>query len=292
MTVALITGTSTGIGAATALHLARHEYTVYASMRQPGLSTELQATAKDEGLDLHTVRLDVDDSAAVTERVAEVLAEAGGIDVLVNNAGLGGGSSIEETAEEFWRSMFETNLFGAIRMTQAVLPSMRERGSGTIINISSVAGRLATPPQGAYAASKHALEAASEVLAQEVRPFGIRVAIIEPGIILTPIFEKNLRPVNPDSAYQDSARKFGFLIAKMLPDASDPGVVAEVVRQAIETDAPQLRYPVGMGAEELIAGREKTSDEDWVALGGMSDEEWFAATKRIFGLDFRPPPGG
>ena len=292
MTVALITGTSTGIGAATALHLARHGYTVYASMRQPDQSPELLATAKDEGLDLHAVQLDVDDRSAVTKRVAEVLAEAGGIDVLVNNAGLGGGNSIEETAEDFWRSMFETNLFGAIRVTQAVLPSMRERRSGTIVNISSVAGRVATPPQGAYSASKYALEAASEVLAQEVAPFGIRVAIIEPGIILTPIFQKNLHPPDPDSPYQDSARKFGFLIMKMLPDASQPDVVAEVVQYAIETDAPKLRYPVGMGAEELIAGRQKTSDEEWVALGAMNDEEWFSATRRIFGLDFRPPPAG
>ena len=289
MATALVTGSSTGIGLATVLDLGRHGYNVYASMRNPDAAEELQKTAKDEQLEIHIVRLDVDDSDAVTERVTEVLAEAGGIDVLVNNAGIGGGTSIEETTDEAWKAMFETNFFGAMRMTRAVLPSMRERGSGTIINVSSVAGRAAIPPQGVYAASKFALEAASEVLAQEVRPHGIRVAIIEPGVILTPIFQKNAGQPDPESPYQDSVRRFGFIIAKLLPVASQPDVVAEVIRRAIETDSPKLRYPVGAGAEELIGGRRRASDEEWIDLGGMSDDEWFAATKEMFGIDFSPP---
>ena len=290
MAVALITGSSTGIGLATALHLARNDYTVYASMRQPDKATELQATVKAEDLDLHTVQLDVDDDASVSERVAAIEKEAGAIDVLVNNAGIAGALAIEEMEIDFWKSIFETNLFGAMRMTRAVLPAMRERGSGTIVNVTSVAGRVALAPQAAYAASKHALEAASEVLAQEVGTFGIRVAIIEPGVIVTPIFQK-ANPPFPNSAYDHTQRKFGFLFMKMLQDPGQPDTVAEMVQHAIETDSPKLRYPVGGGAEDLIAGRAKASDEEWAALGGLSDDEWFDATKRMFGLDFRPAQG-
>ena len=261
-------------------------------MRNPDAAEELRATGKEEQLDIHVVRLDVDDSDAVTERVDEVLAEAGGIDVLVNNAGIGGGTSIEETTDEAWKALFETNFFGAMRMTRAVLPSMRERGSGTIVNVSSVAGRVAIPPQGVYSASKFALEAASEVLAQEVLPHGIRVAIIEPGVILTPIFQKNVQQPDPDSPYQASVRRLGFLFMKMLQEASQPDVVAEVIRHAIETDSPKLRYPVGAGAEEFIGGRRRASDEEWIHLGAMSDDEWLLATKDMFGIDFTPPAVG
>ena len=291
MAVVLITGSSTGIGLATALHLARNGYTVYASMRRPEQATELQATVKAEGLDLHTVQLDVDDDGSVSERVAAIEKEAGGIDVLVNNAGIAGALAIEEMEIDFWKSIFETNLFGAIRMTRAVLPAMRKRGSGTIVNVTSVAGRVAIAPQAAYAASKHALEAASEVLAQEVQTFGIRVAIIEPGVIVTPIFQK-ANPPAPNSAYGHTQRKFGFFFMKMYQNASQPGVVAEMIQHAIETDTPKLRYPIGSGADELLAGRAQASDEEWTALGGLSDDEWFDATKRLFGLDFRPQGPG
>ena len=290
MTVALITGTSTGIGLATALHLARNGYNVYASMRNLDGSAELRATAEKDGLDIHTVQLDVDDSQAVKERVAEVLKDAGRIDVLVNNAGVAGGGAVEEMPEEAWKAMFETNFFGVVRMIQAVLPSMRQQESGTVVNVSSVAGRLAISPQGAYSASKFALEGMSEVLAQEVARYNVRVAIIEPGVILTPIFQKNLRAPDPDSPYLDGSRRMGFLYMKMLQDPSKADVVAEVIKHAIETDSPKLRYPAGGGADELLGGRQQITDEEWVELGKMSDDEWLAATKRIFGIDFRPPP--
>ena len=290
MAIALVTGSSTGIGLATVLDLGRHGYKVYASMRNPDTAADLRTTAKGEELDIHVVQLDVTDSDAVTQRVDEILADSGAIDVLVNNAGIGGGTSIEETPDEFWTEMFETNVFGAMRVTRAVLPNMRKQGSGTIVNVSSVAGRSAIPPQGAYSASKFALEAASEVLAQEVLPHGIRVAIIEPGVILTPIFQKNLRQPDPESPYQDSVRHFGFLIMKMLQEASQPDVVSEVIREAIETDAPRLRYPVGAGAAEFISGRRQATDEEWIEFGGMSDEEWLSASKALFGIDFSPSP--
>ena len=138
MTVALVTGTSTGIGLATALHLGRKGYKVYASMRNLEGSAELRAAAEDERLDVRTVQLNVDDSQAVKERMAEVLSDAGRIDVLINNAGIGGGTAVEETSEEAWKAMFETNFFGAVRMIQAVLPSMRQQASGTIINLAHI----------------------------------------------------------------------------------------------------------------------------------------------------------
>ncbi len=191
MSVALITGTSTGIGLATAVTLARAGHSVYGAMRDPdGSGGELRALAEAEQLAITAVKIDVDDDASVADGIARVLAEAGRIDVLVNNAGIGGGGAVEEVKLADVRRIMETNFFGPLRCIQAVVPGMRERQAGCIVNISSIAGRIAAAPQAPYAASKWALEALGEVLAQEVKPFNIRVALIEPGIIATPIFKK------------------------------------------------------------------------------------------------------
>jgi NAD(P)-dependent dehydrogenase (short-subunit alcohol dehydrogenase family) len=189
----LITGSSTGIGLATAIHLARANYQVYAGLRSPQKAEQLQA-AIDSGLPIQMVELDVNDDASVTNAVEEVRRKAGHIDVLVNNAGIGGGGPLELVPIETAKQIFETNYFGAIRMIHLVLPQMRERQSGAIVNVTSVAGRLASGGFGHYSPSKFALEAASEILAVETRPYGIRVAIIEPGVIATPIFSKGQPP--------------------------------------------------------------------------------------------------
>ena len=187
METAVVTGTSTGIGLATALRLARHGFRVFAGMRNLDKAEPLRAAAAAETLPIEVIALDVTSIPSVREAFAAASAE-GPIDVLVNNAGIGGASPLELTPEDEHRRMFDTNYFGAIRCIQAVLPAMRERQRGTIVNVTSIAGRIATPNQIAYSASKWALECAGEALAHEVRRFGIRVVNIEPGVVMTSIF--------------------------------------------------------------------------------------------------------
>ncbi|TAJ72594.1 MAG: SDR family oxidoreductase, partial [Gallionellaceae bacterium] len=182
MPVVLITGASSGIGLATALHFARQGHEVYAGVRNPATATELTEAIAKEKLAIRAVVIDVNADTSVKLGVGKVLEAAGRIDVLVNNAGIGGGGPIEDVPVDWVKTLFETNYFGVIRMIQAVLPGMRARQSGAIINVSSVFGRLVLAGHGYYAATKYALEAMSEALAQEVQVFGIRVAIIEPGV--------------------------------------------------------------------------------------------------------------
>jgi len=284
---ALITGTSMGIGQATALHLARKGYRVFASMRNPETgAAPLTDAAKIEGLPLDVIQLDVDDSDSISRAVQEVEQQAGQIDVLVNNAGIGIAGSVEEISEEALRAVFETNFFGAMRLTSAVLPGMRQRRNGAIVNVTSVSGRVAISPQFAYTASKFALEGASEILAQEMRRFNVRVAIIEPGVILTPIFAKNRREPNMDSPYVDFSLRIGRIFAKLLEDASSPELVAETIHHALATDEPKLRYPVGLGAEALIGGRERMTDEELVDYGKeMSDDELADYCRKYYSIE-------
>ncbi len=287
MTVTLITGTSTGIGQAAALHFARKGHHVYASMRNPDKGGgPLRDAANAENLSIDLVALDVDDAESVKQGVAGVLEAEGRVDVLINNAGVGGGSPFEETTDEAWHAMMETNFHGAVRMTQAVLPGMRARRHGNIVQVSSVSGRLANSPQAAYSASKFALEAASEVLAQEVVRFGIRVAIVEPGVILTPIFAKNAGEPDLSSPYAEFAIRIGRFFAARLQEQVPPSLVAEVIEQAIEADPPKLRWLAGWDAEALVDGRAKMTDEEWVDYGlPMSDTETIAFFRERFGID-------
>ncbi|HTW80575.1 MAG TPA: SDR family NAD(P)-dependent oxidoreductase, partial [Terracidiphilus sp.] len=180
MAIAVVTGSSTGIGQATAATLARAGHTVYATMRNPGTGgQELRAIAERESLPLRIQALDDDSDESVRAAFAGIIFEAGQIDVLVNNAGVSGGGAVEETPIAEFRATMETNFFGALRCIQAAVPGMRERRSGCIVNITSVAGRFSSAPQASYASSKFALEALSECLAQEMKGFGVRVAIVE-----------------------------------------------------------------------------------------------------------------
>lgn len=179
----LITGTSTGLGLETALTLGRAGHNVYATMRNPSRAPELGRRALQEGLPIRIVVMDVDSDNSVKTAIADIYKGAGSIDVLVNNAGLVREGSVEELPLAEFRAVMETNYFGAIRCIQAVVPAMRQSRNGCIINISSVAGRVATSPMAPYTASKFALEALSEALAQEMKTFNVRVAIVEPGII-------------------------------------------------------------------------------------------------------------
>ena len=181
------------------------------------------------------------------------------------------------------------NLCGAVRCLQAVLPGMRERRRGAIVNITSVAGRIAAIAQSPYVASKWAFEGLSEGLAQELAPFGIRVAIIEPGVTKTAIFAKNIDAPNATGAYDAHYRRMFQFYAAGIANATDPFEVGEVIHHAITTDEPQLRYAVSWGGQELIDGRARMTDEDWVALGAAeTDEDYYDDFARHFGLTLQP----
>jgi NAD(P)-dependent dehydrogenase (short-subunit alcohol dehydrogenase family) len=289
--VALITGTSTGIGRAAALRLARHGYRVFATMRSPERAgAPLLDVARAEKLHLSVLRLDVTDPKSVEQAVAQAIAEAGRIDILVNNAGIGDLGAIETLSDEIMRTMFETNVFGAVRAIRAVLPGMRARGSGTIVNVTSVAGLLVALGNGLYAASKHALEAISEALALEARQYGVRVAIIEPGLFDTPIIDKSTGVLGADEAspYAHVARRIGGIYMAGRATNPDVEVVAAAIEHAISTDQPRLRYLVGVDARPFVDGRARMTDEEYVRAFGraQTDDEFFTEFAARF-----PMPG-
>jgi NAD(P)-dependent dehydrogenase (short-subunit alcohol dehydrogenase family) len=282
----LVTGTSKGIGLITALTLARAGHTVYATMRSPARAPELARQTSQERLPITITAMDVDSDDSVNTAMASIYQSAGTIDVLVNNAGIERSGSIEELPMEDFRATMETNYFGAVRCIKAVIPQMRQRKSGCIINVTSVAGRIATTPLGPYAASKHALEAVSEVLAQEVRAFNIRVAIVEPGIIDTPMaheIEKN----KPVSLYPHQRRMAAYFAAS-LKNGTQPILVAEKIQSIIERGTWQLRHPVGPDAKPMLASRKATSDEDYIALHSLDDDTWYNIMEARSGMNLRP----
>jgi NAD(P)-dependent dehydrogenase (short-subunit alcohol dehydrogenase family) len=285
--VALITGTSSGIGLASALHFARRGHEVWAGLRNPAVAGELTQAAERERLPVRPVTLDVDHAGSVERGVAEVLGQAGRIDVLVNNAGIGGGGPIEDVPVDWAKGLFETNYFGAMRMIRAVLPGMRERRSGAIVNVSSIAGRVAIAGHGHYSAVKHALEAASEALAQEVLAFGIRVAIVEPGVVATPIFTKARRFADPASPYVDHLRRLLLFYQMQMKTPSQPEDVAAAIYEAVTTPEPRLRWLVGEDARRWDAGRRRLSDEEYVAgARPMPDQEYLDQLRRRFGFEW------
>ena len=284
MTVTLVTGASSGIGEATALHFARLGHAVYASMRTPDVSGGALRSAAEEGLlDLEVIALDVDDSASVASAVDGVIERSGRIDVLVNNAGLLTLTSVEEVPLEEAKALFETNVFGPLRMMQAVLPAMRERGSGTIVNISSVAGRLVSAGHGIYAATKYALEALSEAVAIETRRLGIRVIVIEPGFISTPILDKGSAIEVGEGPYAPHLTRMRALYRNARRGAEPPSAVAEIIAAALDDPTPRFRYLAGKDAPPVLDGRARMTDEEWIDMGReMTDEEYFAESGRRF----------
>jgi len=283
----LVTGTSKGIGMATALELARAGHTVHATMRNPGGAPELEHLAKQEGLRIAVSAMDVDSDASVADGIAAIEKANGPLDVLVNNAGIEKRGTTEELPLAEVRAVMETNFFGALRCIQAVMPGMRTRQRGCIINVTSVAGRFATSPLGAYAASKHALEALSEALAQEAKMFNIRVALVEPGIIATAMAER-LRETPGSSSYPHDRRMAG-LYAAALKNPASPEPVAQKIREIVESDSWQLRHPVGSDAAPFLQWRGAMTDEQWVDWGSATDAAWYESVQRDFGLDARLP---
>ncbi len=285
MSVILITGCSTGIGFATAVTLAQSGHTVYATMRNAQRSPELGQLAQSKKLPITVLAMDVDSDESVNATVAEVLAAAGQIDVLVNNAGIGPIGSVEESSLTAFRNVMETNYLGVVRCIQAVLPAMRVRQSGCIVNITSVSGKLYSPFMGAYAASKAAVEALSESLAGELQPYGIRVAVVEPGVIDTPIIGKMDIGVE-DSTYAAFPRLKAFFAASAANHVP-PSVVGEAISGIIDGKDAKFRHPVGPDAALLLGWRASLSDEDWIASAGIDDETWIAGMAQL-GLNVRP----
>ena len=291
MDICLITGTSTGIGYATALHLARKGYKVYATMRDTAKAGPLRETAAAEDLALVVETLDVSNNQSMLACVERVNAAEGRIDVLINNAGLSSSSPIETYPEDEHRALFEANYWGPVTLTQAVLPGMRERGHGTIINISSLLGRIAWANQAAYCASKYAVEAFSEALAQEVAPFGIRVAIIEPGVIASAIFDNT--PVHYDRAspYKPAMRRNGRFYSVGIASATPAERIAETIAEAMTADPPRLRYAAGFGSQ-AIDRRAAMNDEEFVALGTLADPDYYQALREKLDLELEPSAEG
>ncbi len=290
--IAVVTGANSGIGRATAIHLAAQGFTVYGTVRSLDKAAKLGVMAERAGVEVKLVELDVASDKSVAAGFAQVLAETDGVvDVLVNNAGVGGNAVAEECPPQMYLDIMNINLCGAVRCQQQVLPGMRARRRGTIVNITSVTGRIAALAQSPYVTSKWALEGLSEGLAQEVAPFGIRVAIIEPGVTKSAIFAKNVDAPNQSGAYDAAYRRMFQMYAAGLAMATDPFEVGKVVHHAITTDQPKLRYAVSWGAAELIEGRAAMSDEDWVALGAFEDDnDYYAEFADRFGLAINDLP--
>ncbi len=280
----LITGTSKGIGFETALSFARAGYNVFATMRNLEAAASLSQRITDESLSILIYKMDVDSDESVKQCIDNIMQEHGTIDVLVNNAGIERHGSVEELPMADFKAVMETNYFGVIRCIQAVLPQMRQNKSGCIINVVSVAGKIANSPLSAYAASKHALEALTESLAQEVKPFNIRVAIVEPGIINTKMAQDI--SVDSNSKYPQVLR-FGALFTESLKQPTPATLVADTMLEIANSSSWQLRYPVGPDAAPFLGWRASMTDEQWIDWNAQSDEDWFKAVETDFGLNVR-----
>lgn len=243
--VALVTGASSGIGLDVSLALLKKEYMVYGAARR----TELMKPIEDNGGKI--VYLDLCDSDSIKKCVETIVSEEGKIDVLVNNAGFGLGGSIEDIPVEEAKKQFDVNVFGLSQMIQGVLPFMRKEHSGKIINISSVAGRFSTPFSGWYHATKYCVEALSDALRMEVKNFGIKVVIIEPGMIQTDwgiIHGKNIRRFSGETAYKENACNAAKFYEKSYVDSkklSRPGVITDLILKAVSKKNPKARYSAG-----------------------------------------------
>ncbi len=281
----IITGANRGIGLDATLAFARAGYKVFATMRNPEKAEVLKNKLKEESLNITLTAMDVDSDASVKYAIDSILQENGAVDVLVNNAGIERHGSIEELAMADFKSVMETNVFGALRCIKGVLPDMRKQRKGCIINITSVSGKVATSPLGAYAASKFALEAISEALAMEVKPFNVRVAIVEPGIINTDM----ARDIGDGgNSIYPHVNRFGALFVASLKTPTSATLVADKILEIAESGTWILRHPVGPDAQPFLESRASMTDEAWIDRGSISDEEWYGGIERDFGVNTRP----
>ncbi|MGZ5499649.1 MAG: SDR family oxidoreductase [Nitrososphaeraceae archaeon] len=269
--VAVVTGSSSGIGLETSLLLARNGFYTYVTMRNLTKSKTITDLKQKEKLSLEVLKLDVTTDESVKEAIHRITNEQGRIDVLVNNAGYALVGPFEELSIEEFKEQFETNVFGVIRVTQSVLPIMRRQKCGTIVNISSIAGKIGFPLTSAYVSSKFALEGLCESMAYEVEQFGIKVILIEPGVIKTN-FDNNLKigkrvSIVPNSSYAEMTQKRISGFKPRFESGSPPLEVATVILKAITSEnLSELRYLVGNDAFKLMEIRDNISNKEFRKL--------------------------
>jgi short-subunit dehydrogenase len=238
-------------------------------MRNLQKGSDLKSIAEDEKLSLHFAQLDVTNENSVKNAIQTIHDECNRIDILVNNAGYGLTGAFEDLSLDEIKTLYETNVFGLVRTTQAVLPIMRKQRSGMVVNISSGAGRFGFPTGSAYVSTKFAVEGLSESMSYEVEPFGIKVILIEPGVIKTNFFNSSVlakKSKDPNSPYAPLMKGMGDSVNKMMENGSTPQYVAEVVLHAITSESPKLRYLAGKDVEQWIETKKKMSDEEFANM--------------------------
>ena len=263
--VALVTGSSSGIGLETSLALARNGFHTFATMRDLNKDAEIKEVVRKENLNVEILQLDVDNEESVNEAINTVMERKDRIDVLVNNAGYGMWGTVEDVSIDEFKEQFETNFFSIIRLIHRVAPIMRKQGSGDIVNISSVAGRIGFPVSPAYISSKFALEGLSESLRFELMPFGVNVIIIEPGVIKTNFFNsmKLAKKSNQDSEYKEITEKVISGVKMMAEMGTHPKEVADAVVKALKEENPHPRYVVGNDAMMFLEAKKMKTDMEF-----------------------------
>ena len=262
--VAVVTGSSTGIGLATSLALAKEGFSTYATMRNLDRSADITSKAAKEDLPLTVLQMNVDDDKSVNDTIEKIMNDKGRIDVVVNNAGYALVGAFEETSMRDGRAQMETNFFGTVRVIKAVLPIMRKQHRGTIVNVTSMGGRIAIPFDSFYHASKFALEGLSESLQYEIEPFGVKVVLIEPGAVKSD-FWKNLKLTDniEDSPYRQVIQKLTESFEKMTQNAILPEQVARIILKTVISDNPDFRNIVGEDAKSILEARSNNSDKEF-----------------------------
>jgi NAD(P)-dependent dehydrogenase (short-subunit alcohol dehydrogenase family) len=267
--VAVITGSSSGMGFETPLALARNGYDTYATMRniEERGAKQIADIAKNENLPIEIIQLDVNNDKSVSDAINRIVSEKNRIDVVVNNAGYDLMGSLEETSIDEIKSQFETNFFGAVRVTQAVIPMMKKQCGGIIVNTTSLGGRISFPLNSAYHASKFALEGLSESIRYELEPFRIKIIVIEPGGVGSN-FLKNLKTATKTSdplnaPYRSMENKISEYFKQWSQNAIHPSEVAKVILQAVTSDNPDFRYIVGKDAAMALESRKNMLDKEF-----------------------------
>ena len=260
--VALVTGCSSGIGLETAIALAREGHFTFATMRNLKKVEALEKIVKDENLPISILELDVDNKESMDNAIEKIIEQKGRIDTLVNNAGWGMWGTVEDVSIDEFKEQFETNFFSIVRMIQKIAPIMRKQKSGSIVNVSSVAGRIGFPVSPAYISSKFALEGLSECLRFELSPFGINVITIEPGVIKTNFFDsmKMAKRSDSNSVYNDITSKVISGVKMMAEMGTDPKEVANAILKSINDKNPLPRYIVGNDAMMFLEAKKMKTD--------------------------------
>ena len=259
--VALVTGSSTGIGFETSLALARNGYQTFASMRDIKKAVKIKEIADKENLSIEVIELDVDKEESIVSAIKKVVSDGGRLDVLVNNAGYGVFGCVEDTPVDEFRKQFETNFFSIVRIIQEVSPIMREQSSGTIVNVSSVVGRMGLPGFPAYVSTKYALEGLTDCLRYELGQFGVNVTLIEPGAIKTNFFDAmKIQESKADPKYKKLTDHMLSGLKMMAQFGTEPAQVTEVILKAIHADEILPRYIAGTDAAMFMEAKKEKTD--------------------------------